>query len=235
MSPQLSAVIPIYNESALLRTATGDLIQKLRQRQRDFEIILAENGSTDDTLQQAETLCREFSNVRAFHVDVPNYGAALREGIRQARGDYVVCDEIDLGDIDFYDRAIAELDRGADMVIGSKRHPLSQDHRPWLRRQGTLVVNTLLRTTLGFRGTDTHGLKAFKKARLLPVIEQCVIGHNLFASELVIRASRAGLQIVEIPLKLQEIRPPTVGLLRRVPRVLADLGRLIYAIRIQKK
>ena len=96
------------------------------------------------------------------------------------------------------------------------------------------MINGLLRATVRFQGTDTHGLKAFRRDRLLPVVDSCVIEHNMFASELVIRAARADLDVREIPLRVREIRPPSVGLLRRVPQVLGELARLVYAIRIQK-
>jgi hypothetical protein len=115
-------------------------------------------------------------------------------------------------------------------VIGSKRHPGSRDRRPLVRRAGTAAVTLLLRLTLGFRGTDTHGLKVLRRARLLPVARACVVEHDLFASELVVRASRAGLDVRELPLDLHEIRPPSVGLWRRVPRVLRDIARLVYII-----
>jgi hypothetical protein len=69
---------------------------------------------------------------------------------------------------------------------------------------------------------------------MLPVVEECTVEHHLFASELVIRAGRRGLDVREIPLRLREIRPPTVGLVQRVPGVLADLGRLVWAIRVKK-
>jgi glycosyltransferase involved in cell wall biosynthesis len=231
--PKLSVVIPVFNEEAILETAVRALTARLDKAGLDHELILAENGSTDRTAEIAEVLAAELDAVRTLHTGAANYGLALKEGIRAARGEWVVCDEIDLGDLNFYHRAIEELAHGADMVIGSKRHPESMDGRPWLRRRGTAVINGLLRLTLDFKGTDTHGLKAFKRERLLPVVEACTVEHNLFASELVIRAGLMGLEVREIPLKLKEIRPPSVGLLRRVPHVLTDLARLIYVIRFK--
>jgi len=231
--PVLSVVIPVFNEEAILDSAVRALVQKLDKARFDYEIILAENGSTDGTVTLAEKLSREIPTVRLLRSGTPNYGLALKQGIAAARGELIICDEIDLGDLNFYVRAITELKAGADLIVGSKRHPQSMDERPWLRRQGTAVINGLLRLTLSFKGTDTHGLKAFKKDRLLPVVTECRIERNLFASELVIRAGLAGLKIREIPLRLREIRPPSVGLVRRLPQVLADLGWLIYVIRIK--
>lgn len=233
-APRISVVIPIYDEEAILETAVRALTDRLAKEPWSFELLLAENGSTDDTASIAHALQSEIEQLRVLHISEPNYGRALRDGIRWARGTYVICDEIDLGDVDFYRRAIDELDAGADLVVGSKRHPQSHDARPWLRRQGTMVINTLLRASLRYNGTDTHGLKAFRRTRLLPVVESCIVEHDLFASELVVRADRQGLDVRELPLRLREIRPPSVGLMRRVPKVLGDLARLVYAIRVHK-
>ncbi len=229
----VSIVIPVHNEQALLLSAIERLRAGLRELGLDYELVLAENGSTDETLRLAEELARGEPRIRTLHLDAPNYGGALRSGIMLARGEVVICDEIDLCDVDFYRRALALVQGGADFVVGSKRHPDSIDRRPLWRRAGTLVMSTLLRTLLGFRGTDTHGLKAFARQRVLPVVASCVVEHDLFASELVIRAARAGLDVREIPLDLREVRPPSIHLLRRVPRVLKNLARLVYVIRLK--
>lgn len=230
----ISIVIPIFNEEAILETAVRGLIGKLEHLGESYEIVLAENGSTDRTSAIAEDLASSLSCIRVLHVEAPNYGRALRLGIERARGARIICDEIDLGDIDFYRRAIAELDAGADLVVGSKRHPDSSDARPLLRRAGTAVITGLLRVAVGFKGTDTHGLKAFRREALLPVIARCVVEHDLFASEMVVRAARDGLDVREIPLTLREIRPPSVHLLRRIPRVLNNLVRLTAVIRFDR-
>ena len=231
-TPRLSVVVPVFNEEDILESAVRALTEKLDAAGWTYELILAENGSTDRTAAMADALARELPHLRVLHGDAPNYGRALRNGIESARGELVVCDEIDLGDLDFYRHAIAELERGADLVVGSKRHPDSRDRRPLVRRAGTTVINGMLRVTLGFRGTDTHGPKAFRRARLLPTVSHCVVEHDLFASELVLRAGREGLDVRELPLDLREIRPPSVGLVRRVPRVLRNRARLVVAIRL---
>jgi hypothetical protein len=167
-------------------------------------------------------------------VEEPNYGKALREGIRAARGAFVLCDEIDLCDVDFHLRALPFLRSGeAEMVVGSKAAKGARDDRPLLRRAGTKVINGVLRLTLGFEGTDTHGLKAFRRERLLPVVDACVVDRDMFASELVLRAGRMGRRVMEIPVVVQEKRRPTINLIRRVPNVLKNVGRLIYEIRIR--
>ena len=111
----------------------------------------------------------------------------------------------------------------------------ANDERPVVRRLATRVITVLLRIATGFRGTDTHGLKAFRRERLTEVARACVVDRDLFASEFVIRAQRMGRDVREIPIALQEKRPPSTALLRRVPRVLKGLFRLGWAIRIRHR
>ena len=93
--------------------------------------------------------------------------------------------------------------------------------------------NGLLALALDFQGTDTHGVKAFRRDRLMPVIEKCVVDMDVFASELVIRAWRMGLQVIEIPIQLHEKRQPSVHLFKRVPSVLKNVSKLVYVIRVR--
>ena len=92
----------------------------------------------------------------------------------------------------------------------------------------------MLRVSLGFRGTDTHGLKAFRREALVGTVGRCVVDKDLFASEFVIRAQREGLRVMEIPVRIEEKRRPSIQLARRVPRVLKDLARLVIVIRLRR-
>jgi len=241
--PDVSIVIPVYNEEGILREAVTELLAgldgvraALHAPELSFEVILAENGSRDGTAELAAHLAAERPDVRTFSLGEPNYGKALRRGILEARGALVICEEIDLCDLDFHRRALAHLRHGdCAMVVGSKAMKGASDQRPLLRRAATKVINGMLRVALDFRGTDTHGLKAFERAPLLPIVEACVIERDLFASELVIRAGRAGLRVIEIPILLHEKRPPAINLLRRVPHVLRGMAKLTYVIRFGGK
>ncbi len=233
-APNISIVIPVYNEEGILRSAVVDLRERLRPLNWSYEIILAENGSRDKTVELATTLCDVYPELQLISTGEPNYGKALREGIRKARGEIVICDEIDLCDTDFHQAAAEELRGGrTDLVIGSKLIAGASDERPLLRHAASIAYTGLLRGLLGFRGTDTHGLKAFRRASLLPLIEECVSDRDVFSSEMVIRAYRANRTVVEIPIRVLEKRPPSINLLRRVPNVLTNLGRLTWAIRVK--
>ena len=229
--PEVSIVIPVFDEEAILRAAVVDLREQLRAASFRYEIILAENGSRDATAEIAAGLAERYPEVTWFSAPEPNYGLALRIGIARARGAIVVCDEIDLCDAAFHQRAQAILAAGeADMVIGSKLMAGAQDERPLFRHVATRAYSGLLRVTLGFAGTDTHGLKAFRREVVGPIAAGCIVDKDVYASELVIRAYRRGLNVVEIPVRLLEKRPPYIGLVRRLPGVATRLGKLVWAI-----
>jgi glycosyltransferase involved in cell wall biosynthesis len=233
-APYVTIIIPVYNEESILEQSVSDLMERLKAFPWSYELIVAENGSTDQTVKIGAALAERFPQVRSFSLGEPNYGKALRKGILEAKGELVFCDEIDLCDTDFYRRALAILEsRQADFVVGSKLALGAQDERPLLRHAATLVINGLLRVSLGFKGTDTHGLKAFRKQSLLEVARACIVDKDLFASEFVIRAERHGITILEIPVRILEKRPPSTHLFRRVPNVLSNLVKLVVAIRFK--
>jgi len=231
----ISIVIPVYNEARIVREASLELCRRLDGLRWDYELLLAENGSRDGTLQILQALAAAYPRIRFLHEPEPNYGRALKQGILEARGDVVICDEIDLCDVAFYLRALPILEEGADLVVGSKAMKGANDARPLVRRLATRIITLLLRLSTGFRGTDTHGLKAFKRGRLTEVARACVVDRDLFASEFVIRAQRMGRDVREIPIALQERRPPSTALLRRVPRVLKGLFKLGWTIRVRHR
>ena len=237
--PRISIVIPIYNEQGILHSAVVDLRERLKPFGWNYEIILAENGSKDRTVEIANDLAKKYDDpkdgqVKIISIGEPNYGKALKQGILLSRGDLVICDEIDLCDVDFHKRAIEILESGeADLVIGSKLVAGAEDDRPIIRHAASIAYSTMLKVLLGFRGTDTHGLKAFRRTALVDIARACLVDKDLFASEFVIRAERAGIRIREIPIRVLEKRAPSIHLFKRVPRVLKDLSKLFVAIRIK--
>jgi glycosyltransferase involved in cell wall biosynthesis len=234
--PQLSIVIPVYNEERILTASIAELRERLAGERWTYEILIAENGSKDRTVELAERIAAEVPEVHVHSLGEPNYGKALKQGILRARGTFVMCDEIDLCDVEFYRRALAILEAGeAEMVVGSKVMEGASDDRPLVRHAATIVLNRMLRVATGFKGTDTHGLKAFRRDRLLDVVDRCVVDRDLFASEFVIRAGRDGKRVVEIPLRVAEKRKPSINLFKRVPNVLKNMAKLTWVIRVRHR
>lgn len=230
--PKVSIVIPIHNEEAILRAAIADLREQLSDAPYRWELLLAENGSTDGTVAEGRALARKYQNISLLSYPNADYGLALRNGILNARGEIVICDEIDLCDTDFHRRAVELIEsEHADVIIGSKLLSGSIDERPMLRHAASMLYSSLLRWLLGFRGTDTHGLKALRRASVLPVVNACLVDRDVFSSELVIRSERAKLKILEVPIRVMEKRTPSINLIRRVPHVIRGLARLAWALR----
>jgi len=94
----------------------------------------------------------------------------------------------------------------------------------------TLTLTFLLKSLLGFRGTDTHGPKVLWRNSIMKVLPLCTFELDLFPTELVIRAQRSGVRITEIPIRLEEIRSTPLPLLKRVPRASRDILRLRKAL-----
>jgi glycosyltransferase involved in cell wall biosynthesis len=164
-APHLTIVIPVYNEEGILRGSVLELEEKLVRFGWSYELLLCENGSRDRTVEIGREIEAAHPAVRMLSVGEPNYGRAMRQGILEARGTYVICDEIDLLDTEFYARAMALLERSdTDLVVGSKAMVGSNDQRPLFRRAATRVYNGMLRVVCHFPGTDTHGLKALRGA-----------------------------------------------------------------------
>ena len=121
--PEVSIIIPVYNEETILLDSLEELTEQLSEQAFTYELIIAENGSKDGTVALAESFALTHPEVRVLSIGEPNYGKALRTGIFAARGEYVICDEIDLCDVSFYDVALAHLRDGYELVVGSKRAP----------------------------------------------------------------------------------------------------------------
>lgn len=231
MKPEVSVVIPVYNESSILDSAIPRFLDALEAMGQSFELILVENGSTDNSADKVQAWQLRDERVVAMHCHSPNYGAALLLGLLKARATYVICEEIDLGANLFWRQALAKLEhQDLALVVGSKAMPGSADMRPWLRQVATRSYNGLLRALFGYQGTDTHGVKVLNKERLAPVIAACKTEHDVFASELVIRVQRSGQPWAELPIRIQESRPTSIAVHRRIPRVLGQLARLALAI-----
>jgi len=228
----VSIVIPVYNEEGILRGSVLELEEKLRRFGWSYELLLCENGSRDRTIEIGKELEAQHGQVRMLSVGQPNYGLALRQGILEARGQFVICDEIDLLDTEFYARAMALLERSdTDLVVGSKAMVGSNDQRPLFRRAATRIYNGMLRAVCHYPGTDTHGLKAFRREALLDTARRCMLDRDVFASEFVIRAHREGKKVVEIPFAVREKRPPSINLTKRVPHVIKSVTRLAISVR----
>lgn len=224
----LSVVVPAHNEQDYLETAVIDLIKGLRSRDQPFEIIICENGSSDGTTALAGDLAARFTEVRALSSERADYGRALRAGFLAAEGDVVANFDVDYIDLEFLDTALAlvEAADGPAAVLASKRSHGAQDERPAGRRMVTAGFSQVLRLGFGLRVSDTHGMKVLRRALFAPIVTECQFGSDLFDTELILRAERAGLTVAELGVIVRDTRPPRTPISRRIPRTVSGLAKL---------
>lgn len=217
-------VIPVYNEeSILVRQLTGIL----EQLPAGFTVSVIENGSSDTTAELLGDLEDSFPSLSSTSLPDPNYGLAMKTGIMNAGGDVLIIDDLDVLDTDFWIRGLRLLAEGdVELVQGSKVLAGRNDRRPFIRKAATRSLTFLLRTLLGYRGTDTHGPKVMRREAIREIPAKCRFELDMFPTEFVIRAQRSGVGIREIPIHLEEIRSTPLPLSRRVPRALRDIWRL---------
>lgn len=223
----ISVVMPAHDEAAFIGPAVREVAEGMRSR-GPFEIVVVENGSTDDTAEVAKALAPDIPELRVLSLGAPDYGQALRMGFLAAKGEIAAFFDVDYFDLGFLDRAVAliEAPDGPAVVVGSKRGEGALDTRPWPRRMVTLVFSTILKVGFGLTVSDTHGMKVLRRQPLIPLAERCRFGTDLFDTELILRAERAGLKSAEVPVIVQELRPSRSSIAKRIPRTMANLVRL---------
>jgi glycosyltransferase involved in cell wall biosynthesis len=229
----ISVVMPAFNEADFLDAAVREVVEGLAARGHEAELLVVENGSSDATADIARRLEATVPGVRAFSLPRADYGAALKAGFLAARGEIVTNFDVDYYDLDFVDATTTLLraDDGPHLVVGSKRATGAVDQRGWGRRSITSVFAFVLRRGFGLRVSDTHGIKAMRREALVPVVDRCRFGTDLFDTEVVLRAERAGLRVAEVPVFVRESRPSRTSIVRRGLRTVRGLVALRLALR----
>jgi glycosyltransferase involved in cell wall biosynthesis len=196
--PLVSVVIPALDEAESIVACVRRSIETMDEHGIRGEVIVADNGSTDGTPE----LARE-AGARVINEQRKGYGSAYLAGFASARGKYIVMGDADeTYDFSEIARFIEPLDDGADFVMGSRlRGKIHPGAMPWLHRYvGNPVLTGVLNLFFKTGVSDAHcGMRAFRR-ELLPRLDLRTTGME-FASEQVIRSSKLGLDIREIPIE----------------------------------
>ncbi len=225
--PEVSIVVPAHNEVMLIGTTLTNLVTGLERRGRSFEVIVVENGSHDGTLRLSRLLASQLSPIRVASLPRANYGEALAQGLRLATGEIVATFDVDYYDFAFFDAAYDRIESGGvDIVVASKRAPGASDHRSIVRRVLTAGFAWSTRSLVGLELSDAHGMKLLRAAIVRPIVDATVSRGSLFDVELLVRATRAGLKIEELPAEVRELRPPRSSVIRRTLESIGGLARL---------
>lgn len=216
-------MVPIYNEANILRTNTERLRGYLGERLPEHEIVLCENGSVDGTAEIARALSEEFDDVEFLGLPEPCLAEALKAGFRAARAEKIVYIPIDLSvDLGFMPWSVRLLDV-FDVVVGSKRLASELDHRPFARRTVSKAYHGMVRSFYGVGFTDTTCVKAYRRSTILDLMDRIPTSSRIYETELLAEALREGLEIVEVPVAVEEHRASREVLGSKMRRKLEDL------------
>jgi dolichol-phosphate mannosyltransferase len=218
--PGLSLVIPAFNESAVIARAVAEAEAALAPHFREFEIIVVDDGSADDTAAVVfETLSRAPHTRILWHDRNRGYGAALRTGFEAARFDLVAFTDADC-QFDLADLArMAPLAAAVPVVAGYR----ADRKDPWRRRFLSRGYNLMARALCGTRVRDVDcALKVFRKDVLASLLPE---SRGFFVNtEMMTRARQLGLEVAELAVTH---RPRAGGVskvsLREVPRTARTL------------
>jgi hypothetical protein len=147
------------------------------------------------------------------------------------RGSHLSILECDFLDVDFVSSSIEKFaDSTVPLILASKRHPLSIDRRPIKRKALTFAFNVLLHLATGYPGTDTHGLKSLETRLAQRLCHAAITTDEVFQTEIVLLAWRWGVQIMELPIVVEEKRQAPVSIRRRLPKVLRTFAQLRHSL-----
>jgi glycosyltransferase involved in cell wall biosynthesis len=209
MSPKLTIVVPAYNEAERLGGSLRAIVAYLKEQREPSEIIVVDDGSTDNTVAVAE---ENLADSGVIATNLIRYeqnrgkGHAARTGLLAARANIVLFSDADLSTpITETPKLVDPIRRGeCDLAFGSRAldRRLIGVHQSWRREQGGRVFNLIVRLTTGLPFWDTQcGFKAFRMNVCRPLIEAAQIDRFGFDVELLYLAHLAQLRLREIPVR----------------------------------
>ena len=197
LTPVVSVVIPCLNEAANIEACVRTALEVLERHGIAGEVIVADNASEDGSGEIAAA-----AGARVVLETRRGYGSAYLAGFAAARGDYIVMADADLTyDFNEIPHFVAELDGGAELVMGDRMNNIQPGAMPWLHRYvGNPILTGLLNLLFRTGVNDAHcGMRAVRRD-VLPRLDLRTTGME-FASEMVIRASKENLHITEFPIE----------------------------------
>lgn len=202
-SVKFSVLMPAFNEARHLAVNIHETVKVMETLGESFEVVVVDDHSRDTTAEVIRGVARELPSVMPVLLPVnQGKGFALREGFNRCRGELVFFLDADL---DLHPRQFNLLyrilqDAGADVVIGSKRHPQTVSNYPWKRRVVSAVYFFLVKLLFGLPIKDTQtGIKLFRREVLERTFHQVLVKKYAFDLELLVLVHHAGYRIAEAP------------------------------------
>ncbi len=230
-NPRLSIVIPAYNESARIEATLGRVLQCVEQRGWDAEVIVVDDGSTDDTSSIVNRWRENHPRLQLLHNGKNRgKGYSVRHGLLDAKGEIVMFTDADLSSpMEEAELLIGALEKGADVAIGSRWLDRSRQtiHQPLYRQFFGRCFNSVTRTVMGLPFKDTQcGFKAFKREAAQTIFRLQRIERWGFDPELLFIARKLKMKVVEVPVTWGHDERSRMSYLRDGMRMLQEIGQI---------
>ncbi len=209
MAVELSIIIPAFDESERLGSTLDRVFEYVRSRSIAAEIIVVDDGSSDNTAEVAEESCSRHPDVSSRVIRYENNqgkGFAVRTGLEACSAPIAMFSDADLSTpIEEMQKLIEPIKASEyDVTFGSRAldRTLIGTHQPWRREQGGKVFNLVVRLMTGMPFWDTQcGFKAFNMEKFRPLLDVMQIDRFGFDVEFLYVANLRGLKLKEIPVR----------------------------------
>ncbi len=230
-SPLLSIVVPAYNEERRIGASLEKILAYLARKPFAAEVVVVDDGSSDRTTGVAREALEGRLPFRLVRFDENRgKGAAVKAGVLASAGQAVLFTDADLSaPIEELDTFLLELDKGFDVVIGSRAIPGCDIRVPQARHRQALgrFFNRLVRLFVMKGCRDTQcGFKLFRREAALDLFTRLRTAGFAFDVEILLLARKLGYRIAEVPVVWCDSRPSRVGILRGSWGMLTDLFRI---------
>jgi glycosyltransferase AglD len=238
-SLMVSLVLPAYNEVECLNPAVEKTMAALSQFTDSYEVVIAEDGSTDGTAERSEELAQKYPCVRHIHRNQRlGRGTALNNAFKQCSGKVLAYMDLDLAtDLNYLKPLVEAISvEGYDFSTGSRMLKASQAERTFARGISSRTYNWLVRQMLGSKLYDHQcGFKAFKREPLFCLLDQIEATHWFWDTEILVRAQRGGYKVKEFAVEWHSGKDTKVNVAKDAYNMFKQIMELWWTIKVNKK
>lgn len=236
MKPELSIVIPAFEEQDRLGESVEKILNFIKKENLNAELIIVDDGSNDKTAEVGKNVCAKFPEIQTNVIryeENRGKGFAVKTGLLAAQADVALFSDADLSTpIEETPKLVEPIKKGEfDVTFGSRAldRSLIGTRQPWRREQGGKVFNIIVRTLTGLPFWDTQcGFKAFNMKKFRPLLDVMQIDRFGFDVEFLYVANLHGLKLKEIPVRWDHDERTKVNVFR-------DSQRMFNEVRLIRK